>query len=211
MKLTLRRCRSRNIVAIEIVMRALVFDDDGARRAPACARHHLLAVFRQRPVVERADQDQRRNAPAPGGIAEPAASRIEYRGGSKIRPLVARRKIWTHRPQNRYRPVGPAEQRDPVLADEILLLQPVARRARVGDALAIRRAGALRWRCIGDQDRANRSCRETAPHSLRPKAACPNPRFPVAARPDFSSGRRSHASRQSPGTGPSPDGRNIKA
>ena len=185
MKATSRRCRTGNIVAIEVVMRALVFDDDGARRAPACAGHHLLAVFCRRPIVERADQDQGRNARAPGGVAEPAAARIEYRGGAEIRPIVARRKIWTHRPQNRNCRHWPSRAarsgpcgRNPAAAAS---RAPRARRRCVRDP----GAGAWRWRGIGDQDRANRSCRETAPHSLRPRAACPNPRFPVRSPPRF--------------------------
>src|SRR5438105_477855 len=88
----------RQVRVVEVMIRAGIDHDRGPYAAPACARDHLLARVRGRPVVLRADQHQGRHARAPGSVAQAAATRIEHGGGAEIR-LAVLYTAQTHNPE----------------------------------------------------------------------------------------------------------------
>ena len=105
---------------------AWIDHDQRPRAASARAGHHLLAGGGRGPIVGAPDQDQGRDARAPGQVAGALAVRIERHRRAEIRRLVARGAgVAAHRPQRGGRAMRPAEQRDPVGHHPGLRLQPM--------------------------------------------------------------------------------------
>ncbi len=86
------------------------------------------------PIIFPADQDERRHPRAPVRLTDGAAAGIEGHRRAEIRQAVAPHFPWLHRPQGCDCAVRPAEQRDPVLDDVGLTLQPAPGDGRIVDA-----------------------------------------------------------------------------
>ena len=125
------------IQTVEFVMNVWVDMNCGARAASARSRHHLLAGLGWRPVVLRPDQNERRDACAPGDVAKPPATWVKRDRRAKIGSVVTRRRARAHRPQCGDTPSGEAEQRDAILEtrDDVLASLATSLRKRSAETV----------------------------------------------------------------------------
>ena len=166
----------RQVRVVEVVIGVGIDHDRRLRAASARARHHLLAGARRGPVVLGADQDQGRQARAPGGVAQAAAAGEERDRGAEVGLCLLLPGARPHGPERRDRAIGPADQRHAVRprrsSAPAASGAPRPRRppARVRSACCAGR------RCTARRCRARRSCPGTAPRSRRPRAVRPSRR-----------------------------------
>ena len=157
----------------------------------------------------RADQDQGRDARAPGQLAEPPAARIERDRRAEIRHrrrAAAACGRTAH--SDAIPPFAQPSSETRSLIDPGLGLQPVPRRIGVGDALARGAHLALAHPALRAAARASRSCRGTAPPC--PAAASRSPQSAKCGPilPDRLIRLSQPCSATTPGNGPAPSGRN---
>ncbi len=89
------------------------------------------------PVVERTDQNERRNTGTPSGIIQSLAAGIENRCRAEIRSFIIGFQIGTDSPEHRNGAAVPTQQGNAIFAREVLLLQPIACSPDVRNAFAI--------------------------------------------------------------------------